>query len=234
MKNPIEDKIQKQRDVHTSFEEIYSKVPPLTTKTKAKYRAQYTGRIAGWTSLTILGVFVLVIGGTFLVNAIDVEDSVKPMKKKYDLAEVSEAYETFQALNSVTYPDETLVKLPYGKEYLAGAESFAYSLLESSGLSGNSILSPYGAYQTLDLLSLGASDDVTESLDSLLGTSQYERKSNWDAAFRNNYFQNDKGTTKVHHGVFLSGDYDYSISESLLNELTSRHVEAYTLSYQKE
>lgn len=155
--------------------------------------------------------------------------------KKFDFTlEEKEAVasQSFAPLNDVSYPSSEQSETSVSDSYRNAVDSFALKLYQSLDETNvNSCYSPLGLYAGLDILSAGASDSASLALDSSLGLNKASRKSEWASMYKGDYFETKTGSTQMHNGFFLTNEYGMEISDSFLADLTSRYVEAYSLSF---
>lgn len=58
--------------------------------------------------------------------------------------------------------------------------------------------------------------------------------SQWAEMYKANYYSNDKGTSQMHNGFFLTNEHGMEIDETFLAGLSSRFVEAYSLNFHND
>ena len=189
-------------------------------------------------SLSLVGTFVLVVASVAIFSSIQIHESIADSVKKarfsmYDTNLLES--ETFKHLNNITY-DQEKKNEPISEDFVTYVNSFTEKTYQGFNKSSNFAYSPLMAYTQMDLISLALSDDeAIAEVNAALGTSDMEfRGTNVYNAMLNNSYANKeyKSTVQTKNAVFYDPQRAESeINQNFLTGLTSRHAEAYSVSY---
>ena len=187
-------------------------------------------------SICLFLVFPLCLMLLPLLSMIRINNKPRIIKKTYSINEIKRIEsESFKSLNKVVYPELSLEKKDYSvsSEYISFINTFASKINSKLNLSSsNTVYSPLSLYALLDLCSSLSNDKETlDEFNMLLGDKE-TRDSNYNHMYKNNYYCTDKGTTQMYNGLFV--DSSSSFSESLIDPLTSKYVEMFSLNFKNE
>lgn len=171
-----------------------------------------------------------------LLSAIHVKSTAKVMKASYSINEIKKIEsESFKSINTVTYPEISEEKKNYAvdQEYIDALNNFSQKINSTIDFSSSNVVySPLSLYTLLDLCSSLSNDKETlDQFNGLLGESEL-RNSNYKNMYKNNYWCTSTGTTQMYNGLFVSNQS--TVNSSILDQLTSKYVEAFSLDFQKD
>lgn len=186
--------------------------------------------------ISSLVCFLLAAGGAYCIatgTRIDKIASVKKMNDNYSLLEKQRIQQSsFRSLNEIDYGNGERKETKVSTAFQEAVTSFSQSLYDADSLENrNAIISPVGLYANLDILSLGSDEMMKGDFNRVLGLSAEERGRNYRDMIDANFFKAEKGTSQLRQGMFFSGDHGFKVNPTYLDELTSRNVEAFSLSF---
>ena len=187
-------------------------------------------------SICLFLIFPLCLMLVPLLAMVRINDTPKIIKKTYSINEIKKIEsESFKSLNKVTYPEITLEKKDYNvdEEYVSYINDFANKINSSlDPSSSNIVYSPLSLYVLLDFCSSLINDEETiYQFNNLLGGKE-TREKNYNDMYKNNYYCTDRGTTQMYNGLFV--DSSSSFNPSLINSLTRKYVELFSLNFQND
>ena len=234
LKNKLKEAYSNKVTAPKGYQELNNKIEIK----KTHHNAFKTIKWVSIGSLSLVGTFVLVIASVAIFSSMQIHESIADSVKKarfsmYDTNLLES--ETFKHLNNITY-DQEKKNEPISEDFVTYVNSFTEKTYQGFNKSSNFAYSPLMAYTQMDLISLALSDnEAIAEVNTALGTSDMEfRGTNVYNAMLNNSYANKeyKSTVQTKNAVFYDPyRAESEINQNFLTGLTSRHAEAYSVSY---
>ena len=139
-------------------------------------------------------------------------------------------YNTIIKLNDLNFSSFNSNHI-YNKEYLNSFYNFTMNFFKIINYID---YSPITLYSVLINLYMSISDkDELKKLNEILGLNHDERLLFYNQIFKNNYFSNSDGETKISNGAFYNSD-NAKENETFIKEINKTYTECYKLSYEKD
>ena len=231
----LDKKLKESYNKQVSKPEDYQNLANNLNIKKTHHTFFRTLKISGLVAASLVGTFVLVVAGSFLISSIQTVDNFKSVKKArfsiYDTNLVKSA--TFKSLNNIEYTEE-MENRTINENFVNSLNSFASNSFSKMEKNNNIAYSPLMFYTQLDLISCAVSDEETATQfdDALLINNASERQTNIYNAMRNNFFVNaqNKNTVQAKNAVFVHSEF--GANEQFVNDMSVRNTEIYEMDFQ--
>ena len=234
----FKDKLKTAYSQKVTAPKGYQEIEEKVTIKKTHYYTIRTLKFSAIAAVSLVGIFVLTVAGSFLISSMRFEENAADSVKKarfsmYDTKLIESA--TFKQINEVTY-DTQKYNEKIDDDFVRYVNKFTEKTYAGFKKENNFAYSPLMLYTQMDLISLALSTDETiNEMDLALGTNDYAlRERNIYNAMLNNSFVDkvEKSTVQTKNAVFYDSlRADSPINPTFLNGLKNRRAEVYGLSY---